>query len=181
MASFRTFVVLILISIIFISVTPSSAGHKMTDTEINYLCSRTINRVACYKFLKSDPRTANVDAKGIADVSIDLASKEANKIMSRFNRLAEASKSQKTLYRQCAKNYNDAIRDLEVAKKNLHAGVYKYVHGQVQDASEEIKSCDKLFKGKSNIPVNADIMKKNQDFEFLLSVVKVLTDNLNIK
>ncbi|KAI3468918.1 hypothetical protein Pfo_025581 [Paulownia fortunei] len=181
MAVFHTSSVLILMSIIFMSITASSIGHKIKDTEIKHLCSKTSNLGGCYKLLKSDHRTANVDARGLAEVSVDLASNKANKIHSQLNSFAKATHDSRlrNKYDLFTKNYNDVIRDLEVAKNNLHSGAYRNMPVQVKDASEEIKNCEKVFDGASSD--HAHIKKKNQDFEFLLSIVKVMLDNLNKK
>ncbi|KAI3455856.1 hypothetical protein Pfo_012519 [Paulownia fortunei] len=179
MAIFRTFCMLILI--IFISIIPSSTGHKIKDTEIKHLCSKTSNLGRCYKLLKSDHRTTNVDAKGLAEVSVDLASNNANKIYSQLNSFAKATHDSRlrNIYNSCSKNYDDAIRDLEVVKKNLHSGAYNNIPVQVKDVSEEIKSCEKVFNGASSD--HANIKKRNQDFEFLISIVKITLDNLKKK
>ncbi|KAG8385147.1 hypothetical protein BUALT_Bualt03G0011500 [Buddleja alternifolia] len=174
--------VLTLISIIFLSITPSSTSNQITDTEIKHLCSKTSNLVQCFKLLKSDHRTSNVDAKGLSEISIDLTNNKANKIHSQLNSLVKATRDlhMRNIYNSCSKNYDDAIRDLEVAKKNLKSDAYKNMHAQVKDASEEIKSCEKMFNGASSSD-HAHIKKKNQYLEFLVSIVKVTADNLNMK
>ncbi|KAI3455855.1 hypothetical protein Pfo_012518 [Paulownia fortunei] len=181
MAVLGTSFVLILVSIIFLSITPSSTCHKITDTEIKHLCSKTSNLGGCYKLLKSDHRTANVDARGLAEVAVDLASNKANKIHSQLNSFAKATHDSRlrNIYNLCSKNYNDVIRDLKVTKNNLHSGAYRNMPVQVKDAYEEIKNCEKVFDGASSDQAN--IKKKNQDFEFLLSIVKVTSDNLEKK
>lgn len=181
MAIFDTSSILILVSIIFLSITPSSIGHKVTDTEIKHLCSKTNNHEDCYKLLKSDHRTTNVDARGLAEVSVDLASNKASKIHSQLNSFAKGThKSQlRNIYNLCSKNYNDVIRDLKVVKNNLLSGAYKNIPIQVTDATEEIKSCKQVFDAA---PSDYMHMKtKNKDVEFLLSIVKVTSDNLNQK
>ncbi|KAG8385221.1 hypothetical protein BUALT_Bualt03G0019600 [Buddleja alternifolia] len=174
--------VLILISIVFTSIAPSLASNKVTDTEIKQLCSKTNNLAVCYKLLKSDHRTANVDAKGLADISVDWASNKAHKIHSQLNSFAKTIRDShlKNIYNSCSKNYEDAIHDLEVAKKNLKSSVYKNMPVQVKDTSEEIKSCENLFNGASSND-HAHIKKKNQDFEFLVGIVKIMVDNLKKK
>ncbi|KAG8385144.1 hypothetical protein BUALT_Bualt03G0011200 [Buddleja alternifolia] len=172
--------VLILISIVFASIAPSSAGNKVTDTKIRQLCSKTSNLMVCYKLLKSDHRTANVDAKGLAEISVDLAYNKANKVHSQLNSFAKAVQVShlRNIYNLCTKNYEDAIHDLEVAKKNLKSGAYKNMPIQVKDAFEEIKSCENVLNGATSTD-DADIKKKNQDVKFLVSIVKVTADNLN--
>ncbi|PIN22704.1 Pectinesterase [Handroanthus impetiginosus] len=181
MAIFSTSSVMILISIVFISMTPSSTANNLTDNEIKHLCSKTVNLEACYKLLKSDHRTAKVDAKGLAEVSVDLASNKANKTRTQLNSLAKATHDSqlRNLYNLCSKNYEDTIRDLEDAKKNLHSGAYKDISVQVNDAVEEVKNCQIVFNGASSD--HAHIKKKNKDFEFHLNIVKVKSDNLNKK
>ncbi|XP_011101767.1 pectinesterase inhibitor-like [Sesamum indicum] len=154
MAIFGTSIVLILIPTVFMSIAPSATGNKLTDIEIKHLCSKTNNLGSCYKLLKSDPRTTNVDARGLAEVSVDLASKKS-----------------------CSSNYTDAIRDLKAIKNYLKSGAFKNIPVQVKDASEEIKQCKKVFGGATSD--GAHIKKKNQEFEFLISIVEVTSNNLN--
>ncbi|KAK4440308.1 hypothetical protein Salat_0365700 [Sesamum alatum] len=181
MAIFDTSFVLILISIVFMSIAPSSTCLKLTDTEIKHLCSKTNNLGDCYKLLKSDPHTANVDARGLVEVSVDLASNKANKTHSLINSFVNTTHDSrlKNIYKLCSSNYNDIIRDLKGIKNYLHSGAYKNIHVQVKDASEEIKQCKKVFGGASSD--HAHIKKKNKEFEFILSIVDVTSDNLNKK
>ncbi|KAK4421961.1 hypothetical protein Salat_2146800 [Sesamum alatum] len=171
--------VFILVSIVLMSVTPTSTGHKLTDTEIKHLCSKTNNVGGCYKLLKSDPRTTNVDARGLAEVSVDLASNKANKTHSLLNSSVNATHDSrlKNIYKLCSSNYNDAIRDLKAIKNYLHLGTYKNIPSQVKDADEEIKQCKKVYGGATSD--RSHIKKKNQEFELLISIVKVTSDNLN--
>ncbi|KAL7128655.1 hypothetical protein ABFS83_13G008800 [Erythranthe nasuta] len=169
MNMFTTFShVFILVSIIFIS---STTCTKITDEEIKQLCSKTSNLNRCYKLLKSDHRITNVDAKGLAEISIDLASKNAKEIHSVLSVLANGTRSSqlREMYNHCAANYYNIIRDLEEAKKNPNMGA-----AQVAVASEEIKSCKIVFAVD-----HSHVSKKNEDFSFLLSVVRVTVDNLD--
>ncbi|KAG8382342.1 hypothetical protein BUALT_Bualt05G0067400 [Buddleja alternifolia] len=181
MASSVTYSILILMFIIFLSITPSSATNQITDTDIKHLCSKTSNVVQCFKLLKSDHRTSNVDAKGLAEISVDLAYNMANKIHTQLNSFAKATHDShmRNIYNSCSKTYNDVIRDLEVAKQNLKLGAYENMHVQVTDAPNEIKICEKMLNGVSSD--RAHIKKQNQEFEFLVRIVKVMFDNLSKK
>ncbi|KAL0336527.1 UNVERIFIED_CONTAM: hypothetical protein Sradi_4864600 [Sesamum radiatum] len=179
MAAFSTSFMLTLISIVFISITPSVTSNRLTDTEINHLCSNTNNLENCYKLLKSDPRTSNVDARGLAEVSVDLASKKANKIHSLINSFVNKSHDSrlKNIYKSCSNNYNDAIYDLKVIKNYFKSGAFKNIPIQVKDASDEIKQCKKVF-GVSTSDC-AHIKKRNQAVEFLISIVEATSSNLS--
>ncbi|KAK6161651.1 hypothetical protein DH2020_005032 [Rehmannia glutinosa] len=179
MAIFHTSIVLILVSIILISISPSSIAHKLTDTEIKHLCSKTRNPEGCYTILKSDHRTANIDAKGLAQVSLDLASERARKIQAQLNAFAKATHDSRlrNVYESCSKKYDDIVHDLEAAKKNLRS---KHVPIRVKDASEENKSCEKVLDGASTSD-RTYLQKKIQDVKFMLTIVKVMWDNLNKK
>ncbi|KAK4421959.1 hypothetical protein Salat_2146600 [Sesamum alatum] len=114
----------ILVSIVVMSMTPTSTSNKLTDTKIKHLCSKTSNVGVCYKLSKSDPRTANVDVRGLAEVSVDLASNKAKKTHSLLNSSVNATHDSrlKNIYKLCSSNYNDAIRDLKAIKNYLHSG-----------------------------------------------------------
>ncbi|KAK4415598.1 hypothetical protein Salat_2667200 [Sesamum alatum] len=181
MAIFGQSVVLILVSIVFMLLASSSIGHKLTDVEIKQLCSKTNYLEGCYKLLKSDPRTGNVDARGLAEVSVALASKKANKIHSLLNSLVSATHNSRlrNIYKLCSSNYNDVVRDLKVIKNYLHSSAYKNIPVQVKDAAEEIKQCKKAFGVEPSDHVQ--IKKKMLEFELVLSIVDVTSDNLNKK
>ncbi|KAK4421963.1 hypothetical protein Salat_2147000 [Sesamum alatum] len=83
----------------------------------------------------------------------------------------------KNIYKLCSSNYNDAIRDLKAIKNYLHSGAYKNIPSQVKDAYEEIKQCKKVYGGATTD--RAHIKKKNQEFELLISIVELTSDNLN--
>ncbi|KAK4421957.1 hypothetical protein Salat_2146400 [Sesamum alatum] len=144
--------------------TPTSIGHKLTDTEIKYLCSKTSNVRGCYKLLKFDSRTANVDARGIAEVSVDLASNKANKTHSLLTSSVNATHDSrlKNIYKLCPNNYNDAIRNLKAIKNYQLSSAYKNIPSQVKDGYEEIKQCKKVY-GEA-ISDRAHIKKKNPEF-----------------
>ncbi|KAK4382578.1 hypothetical protein Sango_2857300 [Sesamum angolense] len=179
MASFGTSFMLTLISIVFMSIAPPVTSNRLTDTDIKHLCSKTNNLESCYKLLKSDPRTTNVDARGLAEVSVDLASKKANKIHSLINSFVNKSHDSrlKNIYKSCSSNYNDAIHDLNVIKNYLKSGAFKNIPVQVKDASDEIKQCKKVFGGATSD--GAHIKKRNQEVEFLISIVEVTSSNLS--
>lgn len=60
-------------------------------------------------------------------------------------------------------------------KKLRKACIYTKMPVRVKDASEETVGCEGAFDGTSTDP--AHVEKKNQDFQFLLSIVKVMLDN----
>ncbi|KAL0410537.1 UNVERIFIED_CONTAM: hypothetical protein Slati_3643400 [Sesamum latifolium] len=160
MAIFSTSFVLILISIALMSIAPSATGNKFTDTEIKNLCSKTNNIGSCYKLLKSDPRTKNVDARGLVEISVDTTH---DSLINSFVNTTHDSRL-KNIYQSCSSNYNDIIRDLKVIKNYLKSGAFKNIHVQVKDASEEIKQCKKVFGGATID--GAHIKKKNQELNF---------------
>ncbi|GFQ04471.1 pectinesterase inhibitor [Phtheirospermum japonicum] len=163
------------------SVTSSSTGHKLTDADIKHLCSKTSSSGGCFKVIKSDHRTANVDSKGLFNGLVDKASRKAKNIQSELNTFAKATHDSKLRneYKLCSEKYNDAIHKLEVAKEKLKSGAYKSVYVPVKDTYEDIKSCQKTLKGASN--GHAQILKKNNDLEFLLSIAKAAANDLNKK
>ncbi|KAL0386051.1 UNVERIFIED_CONTAM: hypothetical protein Sradi_2999400 [Sesamum radiatum] len=161
------------------SISPPVASNRLIDTEIKHLCSKTSNFENCYKVLNSDPRTRNMDARGLAEVSIDLASKKANKTHSLINSFVNKTHDSrlKNIYKSCYSHYNDAIRDPKVIKNYLKSGAFKNIPIQVKDASEEIIKCKKVF-GRATSD-GAHIKNKNQEIKFLISIVEVTSSNLS--
>ncbi|KAL2494038.1 pectinesterase inhibitor-like [Forsythia ovata] len=170
--------VLISMALIFLSVIPSSMCNPLKENDLIHICSKTQNASECLNQFKSDSRSLNTDEKGIAEVAVDLALNKANEVHNQYNQLYRDTKDSKLQekYIACSKNYNDAIRDLQLVKKLLDINRYKLIHVEINDALQEVINCISAFKREPIDPVQIDY--QNEEFKLLSYMVKFTTDRL---
>lgn len=173
---------MIFIALIFTIAIPISMGHREkseTEKDLRDLCSQTNRSKECWKIIKSElTRFNDNDYRSVAGVIIDLAIAKSDDIHEKLNQLYKDSRDDtlKDKYISCSKNYNDANRNLVVAKRNLDSDDYRYIPVQIDDAVQELKSCRRGFDRDSFDP--AHIRNRNKEFGLYLDVVKVATDRL---
>ncbi|KAL2494041.1 pectinesterase inhibitor-like [Forsythia ovata] len=180
MASFLHYYSSVLIStvLIYLLVIPSSMCHPLEEKDLRHICSKTHNSSECLNQFKSDPRSLNTDEKGLAGVAVDLALNKANAVHTQYNQLYRDSKDSKLQekYIACSKNYNDAIRDLQLVKKFLDINRYKLIPVEINDALQEVASCRNAFKREPIDPAHSD--DHNKEFQLLSYMVKVTSQRL---
>ncbi|PIM99408.1 hypothetical protein CDL12_04582 [Handroanthus impetiginosus] len=169
-------------ALIFMITIPSSLGHRdisQTERNLRDLCSLTRNSTECWKIIKSEyGRFDDTDYRSVAGIVIDLAIAKADEIHDKLNRLHEDSRNDelKGKYLSCSKNYNDANRNLDLAKRNLISNDYRNIPVQINDTLEELRSCRRAFNNDSFDP--AHIGNRNREFGHYVDIVKVATDRL---
>ncbi|CAI9782217.1 unnamed protein product [Fraxinus pennsylvanica] len=175
MASFLNNFSSLLISmvLIFLLVVPSLMCHSLEEKDLQYICSKTHNPTDCLNLFKSDPRSLNTDINGLTGVAVDLALNKSNAVHTQYNQLYTDTTDSKLQekYIACSKNYNDAIRDLQVVKKYLEINRYKFIIVEINDALQEVTSCRSAFKRGPIDPANMDY--HNDEFKLLCYMVKV--------
>ncbi|KAG5540397.1 hypothetical protein RHGRI_020575 [Rhododendron griersonianum] len=154
-STFATLSMLLCLSLLFMSIDPSFAGHhhkkhhdKHNKSRLKKLCSKTSDSKLCLDFLKSDSRTSGADNRGLLEIAIDLAYTKATDIHKDLNSLYDSS---------VKKFFND--RD------------YKRIEVQISDSVEEIRDCQNQLKNNEND--SHDLKKRTKEFELLCDVVKV--------
>ncbi|KAI3455857.1 hypothetical protein Pfo_012520 [Paulownia fortunei] len=170
------------IALVFTIAIPSSLGRREkseVETDLRDLCSQTNKSKECWKIIKSEfSRFDDTDYRSVAGVVIDLARAKADEIHDKLNQLHEDSRDDnlKEKYLSCSKNYNDAHRNLVVAKRNLDSDDYRNIPVQVDDTVQELKSCRREFDKDSFDP--AHIRNRNKEFRVYVEIVKVAVDRL---
>ncbi|KAI7994962.1 Pectinesterase inhibitor [Camellia lanceoleosa] len=160
--------------------------------KLKQICSKTIDQRQCMRLMKSDSRTADTNIRRLTEVAIDLAYRKAKEIHSHLN----SRDDKRVIYpitdgfsSSCAKNYQDAIRDLEQTRKLFYDGDYKRIVVQVNDAKEEVLYCKnqiEISAGYAAIETGTSIENSaaglkfwNKEFELLCDVVKVSSKSLS--
>ncbi|CAA2991558.1 pectinesterase inhibitor-like [Olea europaea var. sylvestris] len=161
-----------------VNVIPSSTCYSPVEVDLQQICDKTFNSLECLNQFKSDPRSLNTDIKGLAGVSVDLALNKANTVHTQYNQLYSDTKDSnlQEKYITCSKSYNDAIRDLETVKKYLDDNRYELIPVEINDALQEVKSCENAFKRDPFDPARMD--NHNDEFKLLCYMVKVTSSSL---
>ncbi|KAG5540394.1 hypothetical protein RHGRI_020572 [Rhododendron griersonianum] len=187
-STFATLSMLLCLSLLFMSIDPSFAGHhhkkhhdKHNKSRLKKLCSKTSDSKLCLDFLKSDSRTSSADNRGLFEIAIDLAYTKATDIHKDLNSLYDSSGDYKLKdrYNSCSKNYHDTIRNLDLVKKLFNDRDYKRIEVQISDSVEEIRDCQNQLKNNEND--SHDLKKRTKEFELLCDVVKVSAKSLEGK
>ncbi|KAL8033890.1 hypothetical protein ABFX02_13G185400 [Erythranthe guttata] len=174
---------IIFVALVVAIAVPSSLGRRERsdlENDLRDLCSQTNKTKKCWNIIKSEfSRFSDADGnKGVAGVVIDLAIAKSDEIHDKLNQLYDDSKNDelKEKYLSCSKNYNDASRNLDLARRNLDSDDYRNISVQIDDTSDELKSCRHEFKKDSFDP--AHIRNRNKEFKIYVEIVKVATDRL---
>lgn len=175
-------------SIIFIALTfavaaPPASGRREEPesvTDLRNFCAQTNRTRECWNIIKPQlDRFNDTNYRGVAGVTIDLAIAKADQIHDLLNRLHEDSKNNnlKDKYLSCSKNYNDAHRNLDLAKRNLDSdNHFRNIPVQIDDTIEELESCRRQFDEDSFDP--AHIRNRNKEFGNYVEIVRVATELL---
>ncbi|XP_059630022.1 pectinesterase inhibitor-like [Cornus florida] len=151
-----------------------AASNKL----INSICSSTHNPSLCVQSLKSDPRTASADLKGLGGISIDIAQSNAkstyNMILSLIKRTTDPKL--KGRYDTCRENYDDSISDLDESRQLLKSGDYAGLNIHASAALDGGETCNDNFEGPPAEP--AQLKQANQRLEDLCSIILVISNRL---
>ncbi|KAL7164685.1 hypothetical protein ACSBR2_040561 [Camellia fascicularis] len=174
-SSFGNYSILVSIVFMFILISPSFA-EKHTS-KLNKICPHTddIDHPWCMKLMNSDSRTAHADTRGLIEVAIDLAYSKARDIFKDLDSHYVEWKGGAWNDRltPCYKNYRDAMKDLEQAKKLFYNGDYKRIVVQVNHAIKQVRGFKSKFYSSANYA--SDLIVWNHEFRILCDVVKVLS------
>ncbi|XP_059435194.1 pectinesterase inhibitor-like [Corylus avellana] len=117
-----------LLAIILLCICPTNARPvvKISESMLNFICSKTEDPAFCMQALKSDPRTATADLQGLAQVSIDLANATAAGayplIQTQLHQTKDPALKQQ--YTECLDSYEEAIDDIEFAREKWSSKDY---------------------------------------------------------
>ncbi|KAK4440313.1 hypothetical protein Salat_0366200 [Sesamum alatum] len=175
--------IIVSIALMFAIAVPSSMGHKQKselEKALRDLSSETTKPEESWKILNSEfSRFNGSDRRGVLAVVIDLAIAKGNELHGRLNRLfEEASFDDKLKYEyiSCSKNYNDAIRNLNLAKRSLDPNHYWNLRIQVDDTVQELQSC--IHEYDKDLVDPQHFRNRNKEFEVYIDIVKVAADRL---
>ncbi|KAL6502194.1 hypothetical protein OROHE_024787 [Orobanche hederae] len=172
----------IIITLIFmIAISPSLGRREKSKVkkDLKEFCAQTGKSKECWKIIKPKLREFHdTDPKTVADVILDLARAKGDEIHEELNQLYKDSRDDglKEKYLSCFKNYNDAIRNLNLAWRNLESDNYQNIPVQIDDTIEEMKGCRFEFNKDSFDP--SHIRNREKEFRVYVDIAKVATFRL---
>ncbi|KAK1592983.1 hypothetical protein Q3G72_033896 [Acer saccharum] len=181
MVSFKSyfFQASIVLVLLFMIMTPSLARlHvQVSSGEINDICSKTFNPSYCVELLKSTPKTATADLKGLAKIILDLARSNATKTLDQIHSLIPKTTDHrlKESYQACSEHYDNAIGDLNEAESDFKQGDYFGMNIQASGALDEAGDCHDENEG---LPADPSLRKGNQDLENICEIILVVANLL---
>ncbi|XP_059441191.1 pectinesterase inhibitor-like [Corylus avellana] len=112
---------------ILLCICPTNARPlKISESMLNFICSKTEDPAFCKQALKSDPRTATTDLQGLSQVAVDLANATAAGtyplIQTQLNQTKDPALKQQ--YTVCLDSYKEAIDNIEYAREKLSSKDY---------------------------------------------------------
>lgn len=157
-------------------VAPSLAGLdvKVTTGVVKDICFKTQDPSFCLGVLNKIPQVSSVDLPGLANITINLATSNATKTLQRIKSLIPKTSERqlKEAYTSCSEHYDDAIGDLDDAKKNLTEGDSNGVNLSVSAAMDEASDCDDEI---NDLPADASIIKANQDLNKICDIILAIS------
>ncbi|XP_057464966.1 pectinesterase inhibitor-like [Actinidia eriantha] len=180
LGSTTTFLVsLVLFVILFVNLASANELQvKVTNALLEEICSATSDANFCLQVLKSNPRTASTDLRGLALISLDLTEASATKTYATINALIkqEPNAQLKSRYVFCSRKYASAIGELGVARRYWQIGDYKGVYNQVSGAVEDVENCGDEFEVPPPVPIQ--LRQKINDFGKLGVIVLVIAQRV---
>ncbi|KAL6990120.1 hypothetical protein U1Q18_015868 [Sarracenia purpurea var. burkii] len=131
------------------------SAQQKGDPLIQATCKRTSNYQLCISTLKSDPRSSNADAKGLAQISLEKLLAKTNTTLNFVGDLLRRTSAGSALYRSlgtCVDQYNGAVTEnLPAAVSALNSNNYGASKQGVETTRNGALECEALFA--SNDPV----------------------------
>ncbi|CAA0832246.1 Unknown protein [Striga hermonthica] len=149
------------------------------ERELRDLSSQTSNPDASWRIIKPELDNFNdTDPTIVTAVLLELAITRGDQIHDQLNNYHEDSRNDelKSKYLSCSKNYNDAVRNLNLAKYNLESENYEDIPIQIEDTQQELEGCRGDFCEGSFDP--GHIGDRINEFEVYVDIVKVSVDRL---
>ncbi|KAL6325911.1 hypothetical protein AAG906_038402 [Vitis piasezkii] len=169
---------MLMVFLLLINGSFSRPSVKIANNELTEICSTTQDPSFCVQALKSDPRTANADLKGLAQISIDLAKASATKTTTLITSLVEKANDPKLKgrYETCAENYDDSISSLDDCTQSVSSRDYVSLNFQASAAMDGPVTCLDSFEGPPKDP--SELPTKSEDLIHLCSIILAISKRL---
>ncbi|KAI4303004.1 hypothetical protein MLD38_038686 [Melastoma candidum] len=148
---------------------PKVSGENLTE-----LCSRAVDPTFCVESLESDPRTAASDLRGLANISVGLATSNVTAARRLVERLAEqeADPVLRGRYEQCSGLYREAVKELKKAERSVGKGDFGGMGEWASMVLEKSEDCSDEFTVPPEEP--AQLKESNRNVQHLCNVMYVI-------
>ncbi|XP_052210785.1 pectinesterase inhibitor-like [Diospyros lotus] len=145
------------------------ADRTSTEAYLKRICSKTIDPSFCTQALKSDPRSATADLRGLAEIAVRLSEASAEKTLKLARSLAKsaASPELKERYASCAKIYDRIVGYVEGAGEALRSEDYQSMSIETSEAMSLVFNCGEEIESSDRSP----LPQMNQEMNDLASIV----------
>ncbi|XP_010524648.1 PREDICTED: pectinesterase inhibitor 2-like [Tarenaya hassleriana] len=164
--------------LLLVASTSARFTIKISESEIQTICSKAKNSEFCQTFFKSKPETAQADLSAIAKLTVDSARKSASGTHAEIESLLQQASDPKSkeVYTSCLENYDSATTNLDDAFKALAGGDPGTVNAKVSAAMTEADTCKGDLVGVSPDP--SSLVKGIEELENVSSIALVVSNML---
>ena len=166
---------LIIISLVGVLSFTIISNVASSNDVVSTICPKTSNPQFCSSVLKSAGTT---NLKGLAVYTLNLAHTNAEKSLTLANSLTKTATNPqlKQRYSSCAESYDEAIGDIENARKDLALGDFNGVNIVTSGAMTNIGDCQDKF---AQPPKDTSLLLKNgKTLNDICSIILVISNLL---
>lgn len=166
----------LLLALPFMTIIPTFASENL----ISLICSKSINPPLCLKALKSDPRSAQANLRGLGQISIDLAQASAKETSRMIELLAKNTTNRrlKGQYETCTENYDDAISNLDDAKNFLKSDDFESLNVYASAVVTDADTCEDSFVESPGTVEPQQLKQANKNLEDFANIILVIANRL---
>ncbi|GMP76215.1 hypothetical protein CsSME_00032993 [Camellia sinensis var. sinensis] len=160
---------LLLVFLLFIGFSTAMQSKKETHY-INQICHKTQNPSLCSQIL---PHSSRRDLKALGQIAIDITQTNVKQTSNLIVSLSRQTTNPelKNILSTCAKNYEDASRNLDVARQSMTSSNIFSVHARASDAESDLNNCDDEFEGT---PKPSQLQQASKKVEDLCRIILVI-------
>lgn len=157
--------------------TTALPNAKGDDQLIRKVCSQVYDQSSCLNILKSAPGAANANLKGLAQITINLATSSASGTLHQLQSLEAKTRDSnlKKIYYLCTRHYSSAVNSIHESEKNLRGGDYKSMNMYASAAVSAVADC--ADEGSSS-NIDASIRAGNVKFDKIGRIILAVTNLL---
>ncbi|XP_010524649.1 PREDICTED: pectinesterase inhibitor 1-like [Tarenaya hassleriana] len=179
-SNFKINFLMVSVAVFLLLIASASARFsiKISESEIQTICSKAKNPEFCQTFLKSKPETVQADLPALAKLTVDSARKSASMTLAEIESLLQQASDPKSkeVYTSCSENYDSATTNLGDALKALVGGDPGTVNIKVSAAMTDADTCKRDLVGVSPDP--SSVVKGIENLENVSSIALVISNML---
>ncbi|KAI8004129.1 Pectinesterase inhibitor [Camellia lanceoleosa] len=148
-----------------------SKARKQLIISIKFVTK--LNPSLCSQIL---PHSSSRDLKALGQIAIDITQtnvKQTSNLIVSLSGLT-TNRELKKILSTCAKNYEDASRNLDVARQSMTSSNIFSVHAGALNAESDLNNCDDEFEGTPNLKPS-QLQQASKKVEDLCGIILVIS------